>query len=243
MKKARLIARPSSPGRTWGLAGFALAVLAAAGYLLFELGRVRSGYSLVDAQQRRAELKQEIEELDALNEQLRQRIAVLETSQEVDKEAYRQVEDNLADLQSRIQTQEEELAFYRGIVSPEDGVAGLRIQELELLPRDAETDRRFLLRLVLVQAVKHDRRVSGVVNLEVAGQRDGETVSYPLGELVAEDSAASLAFSFRYFQDFQKELVLPTGFKPDRVEVELRPKGRGAKPVARVFDWAASRRS
>ena len=242
MKKAQLIARPSSRSRGYLLMGFALVVFVAAAYLLFELGRMRAGYSIVDAGETRNELSEQIRQLTELNDQLRQRIAVLETSREVDKEAYRQVDENLAELQAQIQNQEEELKFYRGIVSPEDGQAGLRIQELELYPRDAESSQRFMMRLVLVQAIKHDRRVTGVVNLAVEGQRDGEDVSYPLADLAADDSSG-LAFSFRYFQDFQKELVLPIGFKPDRVQVELRPKGRGVKPVERVFDWAVSRRS
>ena len=65
----------------------------------------------------------------------------------------------MGELQAQIQAQEEELVFYRGIVSPQDGVAGLRIQSLEVLPGDGEN--RYLLRLLLVQAIVHSRRVAG----------------------------------------------------------------------------------
>ncbi len=213
-------------------------VLAGVAYLAFEFGRVQGGYSFLDAAGVRAELKDEIASLEDASEALRRQVAVLETAREVDREAYGQVEVNLASLQEQIQAQEEELAFYRGIVAPEDGAAGLKIQALELTPADAETGSKFRLHLVLVQAAKHDRRVSGVVNLVVAGEADGATVSYPLADLANGDEFDKLAFSFRYFQDFQADLVLPSNFRPQRVEVELRPSGRGAKPVERVFDWA-----
>lgn len=232
------MARPNVAVRSGWVFACVLVVLAGVAYLAFEFGRVQGGYSFIDAATLRGGLTDEIESLQESAESLRRQVAVLETAREVDREAYGQVEVNLASLQEQIQAQEEELAFYRGIVSPEDGAAGLKIQALELTPADAETDSKFRLHLVLVQAAKHDRRVSGVVNLVVAGETDGATVSYPLAELANGDKFDKLAFSFRYFQDFQADLVLPNNFRPQRVEVELRPSGRGAKPVERVFDWA-----
>jgi hypothetical protein len=215
-----------------------LVVIAGVAYLAFELGRVRGGYSFIDAASVRTGLTGEIGSLQESGELLRRQVAVLETAREVDREAYGQVEVNLASLQEKIQAQEEELAFYRGIVAPEDGAAGLKIQALELIPADAETGSKFRLHLVLVQAAKQDRRVSGVVNLVVTGETDGASVSYPLAELANGEEFEKLAFSFRYFQAFQADLVLPSNFRPQRVEVKLRPSRRGAKPVERVFDWA-----
>jgi hypothetical protein len=239
MEERRTISRPPAIRGRWVLVCGVL-VLAGVAYLAFELGRVRGGYSFIDAAELRAGLVDEIQTLQSDNEGLRRKVAVLETARGVDREAYDQVEANLDDLQARIQAQEEALAFYRGIVAPEDGAAGLRVQALELFPVDLEASVRFRLHLVLVQAVKHDRRVSGVVNLIVAGERDGASISYPLSELTSDEAFEKLVFSFRYFQDFQTELTLPDNFRPRQVEVELRPSGRGAKPVDRVFDWAVT---
>jgi len=239
MQQPRSPSRPPAISGRWVIA-CAVLVLVGVAYLAFELGRVRGGYSVIDAGKLRAGLADEIESLQADNEALRRQVAVLEIARGVDREAYDQVEVNLANLQARIQSQEEELAFYRGIVAPEDGAAGLKVQALELIPVDLEASLRFRLHLVLVQAAKHDRRVSGVVNLIVAGERDGAAVSYPLSELTADDAFEKLAFSFRYFQDFRAELTLPDNFRPQRVEVELLPSRRGAKPVERVFDWAVT---
>ena len=59
-----------------------------------------------------------------------------------DREAYREVEASLLELQEKIQEQKDAIAFYRGIVSPADGKPGLRVQDFRLT-RGAE-EREFL---------------------------------------------------------------------------------------------------
>ena len=238
MRHAKLIVTPAASWQRLVLILVALAFLGGAGFLVYELGRYQAGYSRLDADAERSALRADIAALEEANEGLRRQIAVFETSREVDQEAYSQVEANLAELQASIQSQEEELAFYRGIVSPADGVAGLKIQEFELTPGNA--GEAVVMRLVLVQAIKHDRRVSGVVKLNVHGERAGEDASLALPELVAEGENGELAYSFRYFQDLERQLVLPEGFQPDRVDLEILPKGRGSKRVSQSFDWTVS---
>jgi hypothetical protein len=223
-------------GRPWVYA-LGLIVLGAAGYLCFELGRYEAGYSLLDRRHESEGYRQKLQNAEAENEQLRRKIAILETSGEIDKETYSQVEATLADLQSRIQAQEEELVFYRGIVSPQDGVPGLRIQSLEVLPTDQE--RRYTLRLTLVQAIVHNRRVSGVVRLQLVGTRDGQTATYDLGDLAPPDSGNDMSYAFRYFQGLEAELELPVGFEPQRVEVEIVPSESRADHVSASYEWSA----
>jgi Family of unknown function (DUF6776) len=213
-------------------------LLLAAGYLCFELGRFEAGFSLLDHRREVADLTAKIDEEHATSDELRRQLAIAQTSGEIDRETYSQVESNLGDLQAKIQAQEEELAFYRGIVSPQDGVAGLRIQSLEVVPEDAE--RRYQLRLVLVQAIVHSRRVSGTVKLEIEGLRDGQTASFDAAELVSTDAAYDMAYEFRYFQGLETELTLPLGFEPQRVNVEIWPKEARAEHVKQTFDWSAA---
>lgn len=205
--------------------------------LAYELGRFDGGYSYLDQRRERQALNAIIAERDRTIEELQRSVAILKTSQEVDKETYSQVERNLSDLQARIQSQEEELAFYRGIISPEDGAAGLRVQTLEIRPADA--GHGYVLHLVLVQAITHDRRVSGTVSLSIEGSMQGEPVRLGLGDVVADRSDADLAYGFRYFQDLQRELVLPDGFAPGEVTMEIRPREPGGEVLQQTFDWAA----
>ena len=204
-------------------------------YLAFELGRYESGYSLLDHRRERGALAEQLAEERGVSDELRRQLAIAETASEIDRATYTQVESTLGELQSKIQTQEEELVFYRGIVSPQDGVAGLRIQSLEVLPSDGEG--RYLLRLLLVQAIVHSRRVAGAVKLQLEGAKDGQTVSFDAAELVAPGESYDMDYEFRYFQGLEAELSLPPGFEPQHVAVEIWPNEARAERINQTFDW------
>ena len=206
-------------------------------YLTYELGRYYSGYSMLEHRRERAELAKRLVDEQATNDELRRQLAIAETSGDFDRLTYKQVEATLGELQARIQEQEEELVFYRGIVSPQDGVAGLRIQSLEVLPGDGES--RYLVRLLLVQAIVHSRRVAGAVKLQLEGMQDGQTVSFDAAELIAPGERYEMDYEFRYFQGLEAELALPLGFEPHRVTVEIWPSEARAERINQTFDWPA----
>lgn len=238
MPNTRLVVRPHQPKRLGALWSLVLIAAVGVSYLMYKYGQYRGGYDQRSALQTEANLNRELGELSSTNTQLRERIALLETGENIDREAYDKVETALGDLQAQIQKQKEELAFYRGIVAPEDGKRGLKIQQFELSPAGANSE--FRMRLVLVQAAaKQDRKITGTVTMSVEGARDGVFVSYDVADLISGSEAEqSFGFSFRYFQNFERQLVLPTGFVPQRVNVEVSPKGRTAEVIKQSFDWA-----
>jgi hypothetical protein len=219
------------------LSMFALAGVLSVGslYLAFELGRHQGGYSILDHRRDRAELAAQLAEEHAASDELRRQLAIVETASEIDRATYDQIRTTLGELEAQIQTQEEELVFYRGIVSPQDGVAGLRIQSLEVLPADGE--RRHLLRLLLVQSIVHSRRLSGNVKLQLEGMRDGQMASFDVAELVAPGEPYDMAYEFRYFQGLETELQLPAGFEPLNVIVEIWPNEARAERINQTFEW------
>jgi cell division protein FtsB len=225
-------------GRTLLVRGFLVLLILVAGYLVFEYGRIAAGYDTVDAANERAALEAEIAARDERIGELEQEVALLETHREIDREAYKEVESSLLELQAKIQEQRDAIAFYRGIVSPADGRPGLRVQDFRLT-RGAE-ERQFNLRLVLVQAMKHDRKVSGDVALTIEGSEDGVARTYTLTELLPADAKKEWPFSFRYFQDFDRQIVLPDGFTPERVHVEVRSRTRSIASIEETFAWATS---
>jgi len=204
-------------------------------WVAYELGQIRAGHNRLAALGRYTELAAQLDEAREQYEEVRRKIALLETGRKIDEEAYRQIEQRLAALQNEILVQREDLAFYRGIVADQE--AGLRVQDLELLAGgDASS---FSLRLVLAQAMRASRRISGSVELQVEGVRDGKPLTLGLAELgvVAEQRNALADFSFRYFQNLEADLVIPEGFSPERVIVKLMPKGKKAKRVEKTFAW------
>jgi hypothetical protein len=216
-----------------------LVTLVAAGalYLAYELGRYQSGYSILNQRREHAKLTAQLAEERAVSDELLHQLAIDQNGSAIDRSTYEQVETTLADLQGKIQAQEEELVFYRGIVSPQDRVAGLRIQSLEALPGDGEG--RYLVRLLLVQAIQHSRRVSGAVKLQLEGIQDGRMAAFDAAELVVPGEAYDMGYEFRYFQGLEAELALPVGFEPQRMTVEIWPNEARAERINQTFEWPA----
>ncbi len=240
MQNPRLIVRSHQPRRLWILRSLAVAGVMILAFGIFEFGHMDGGFQRMAAVRDQSVAQATIDDLEQENARLRDRIALVQTSRDIDSQAYKQVESHLTELQAQILEQREELEFYRGIVSPADGASGLKIQEFKIMS-GAESS-LYRLRLVLVQAMKHDRRVSGVVKLSIDGARDGQPIRFSLGELTPEAAGGGpLAYSFRYFQDFEHDVILPTGFVPDRVNIEVSPKGRSARTIRRSYDWTVNR--
>lgn len=224
--------------RLWATRLVILVLAAVGGYLVYEFGRIQAGYDLVDAASERRAYEQRIDALDDEISALKEQVALLETHREIDREAYREVEASLTELQAKIQEQRDAIAFYRGIVSPADGSKGLRVQDLKLTR--GKNEREYNIRLVLVQALKHDRKVSGNVNLSIEGDLDGVETTFSFAELLPEEAEATWAFSFRYFQDFNRQVVLPDGFTPQRVKVEVESRTRSISSIEESFAWTMS---
>lgn len=220
------------------LTGVGAALVLAACYLIFELGRYQAGYSLLDQERETQRLREQIAEQARLNDELRRELAIVETSRDIDRETHAQLERTLTQLEAKLQAQEEELAFYRGIIQPPDGESGLRVQSVEAAPAGGE--QRYVVRIVLMQAIAQNRQVEGVVRLSLSGRRDGAAEEIDLADLTGEQAITELDYSFRYFQGLEQELALPVGFEPAAIEIEVRPSSpRGGEPLTQTFDWAA----
>ena len=222
-------------GRRWIQVSILAIAIVFGTYLTFEFGRIQAKYNIVDATAEQQDLLDVILGLEKEIVELKQGIALLETHRDIDREAYQVVEVNLTDLQKKIQEQSDAIAFYRGIVSPTDGGRGLRVQDLKLTK--GKNERQFHVRLVLVQVMQHDRSVKGEVDFSIEGAQDGEEVTYALEELLPADADSNWAFSFRYFQDFERELVLPAGFTPEKVNVEVISRTKSIASVKQSFLW------
>jgi len=215
------------------IAAICIAIVVAV--LMYELGSSRAGFNRVESVTNRARLEYENLELKRLNKQLSEKVAILETSTKIDRESYKRVEKELADLQSRIVEQEEDIEFYKGIFDDKDG-AGVRIQNFRISPGD--DDKTFILRLVLAQAFRSNQAVSGSVEFVVVGQRNKQPVRLKLDELTIPSRSKDIDYSFRYFQDLSAEVVIPPDFTPEQVHVIAHVGGSRAKTVEDFFVWS-----
>lgn len=231
-----MVVRPHAPWRLPVWAILLVLVAVTSGWLLFEYGRASAGYDqkAVAAEQQKARAA-----LDELHQQsivLRERIAVLERSGQVDQQAYTTVKDELKQLQDEIGELKAELEFYRGIVTPADGVSGLRIQAVKLTGKGR---RQWRYSLVLTQVLQNAAIVQGQVSLALEGLQSGAPRKLALSDL-SRDSGGSLRFRFKYYQNLEGELQLPEGFEPRTVLIDVTPSTGGYKNFSHSVAWPSA---
>ena len=157
----------------------------------------------------------------------------LDQGRKVDEVAIDGVKFELKEQQQEMLELREEIAFYRGIVSPSEARTGILIQRFELLPLAEE--RLFQYRLVLTQVLKNERVARGVVTVFVVGVKEGRSQRIALQEL-SDDVKKELIFRFKYFQMFEGDLAIPEGFIPHLVEVEVKPR-KSRSSINENFPW------
>lgn len=234
LRTGQLVIRRHSPWRRGLLGGGGLVLGLLLLYGMYEWGRYSAGHNQLQAVIERRELQSHVEALERENEALHDQLTAVDTTRDVDRQSYADVERTLGELQAQVLRQSEELTFYRGIVAPADGIGGLRIQRLEVLP--GGSDRHFRLRVVLVQAMRQDALVAGSVGIDIEGALNASPTSLSLAELGGSAAEGGrLPFSFRYFQNIEQDVMLPDGFEPLAINVEVRS---GRQPAVRqAFPW------
>ncbi|MCO6411967.1 MAG: hypothetical protein J5I92_04405 [Thiogranum sp.] len=223
------------PAYLWFATATVAVSLLGTGYFLFDRGRLSAGTELVQLREQRREQERRIRDQQQEILSMREQIAVLQRSSEIDRLASLNVRNEFAGLQDELSRARKELQFYRGIVSPGDVKPGLRVQRINIEPA-AEPD-SYLYSLTLTQVKRNDRYVSGVIDIDVEGMEDGTVKVLPFSALMTGDSKA-LKYRFRYFQHFDGVIRVPGGFVPQRIMVRVVPQGKGQPPaIEESMEW------
>ena len=183
---------------------------------------------LEDRRQLTRELRAARKEIDELQGQT----VYLDRSRAMDQQASDEVKKSLAGLQAEVSDLREQVAFYRGIVSPDASRAGVRVYEFKVSATSVSNVYRY--DLVLVQSVRHDNRTSGRIELKLKGLANGAPQTLLLAGAVP---AQPLRFSFKYFEEFSGEFRLPAGFQPLNARVEVAPDS-GGPHIESEFEWS-----
>ncbi len=205
-----------------------------AGWLTFEYGYHRAGTDCKDALTDNRELTALLQDQRNQIAELREQRALLERSRQIEGQAHTQMGGTISTLQDEVAELKAELAFYRGIVSPRDASRGLRVGSFTLTP--AGVDHGFRYKLVLTQVMKNDTVASGEATFDVEGLRGGKLETLRLTDL-ALDRQGVFQFKFKYFQNFEGDIVLPADFVPSRVVVKVSPQGKKHSAFEETFGW------
>jgi hypothetical protein len=232
----KLVVRSYTPRRRVVMGGAVLLAIAML-YAAFEIGRYDAGFRVVDSVRGALSASARIRNLEKENERQRTQLEAAEVARRVDQEGYKQVNKSLGDMQSQIARLNQDLSFYRGLVQP-DSVIHVKVQQMQIVPEAIPGQYR--LKFVLMQTGKPDSVVAGSAAITVDGLLRGKPSSLSFGQLTP-NRRVSLAYSFRYFQDYDEPIQLPQGFEPTRVGVEIRSgRDKDASHSSRqAFVWKA----
>ena len=138
------------------------------------------------------------------------------------------------DLQAQVARQSQELAFYRGVVAQGTAALGIRIGEVRIAA--GQKPGQFIVHLSLVRSGRPDNVATGTLVLSVDGESGGGSATLELPALTA-GKLREVPFSFRYFENFDQEIAIPPGFKPEHLGVEVRSSHKDVAPLAQTFLW------
>jgi hypothetical protein len=237
------MARPAQPlvlrgpawlGSPWGVAlGVSLVLATLAG--VYAIGRAQATFDGRAAIADEAGLRAALTAREAEVTRLRREVAELDTLKVAQERERQEVSRTIGELQAEVARQSQQLEFLRGVVGRAGPAAEVTIRQVRVIASAAPG--RYRLRIALAQPGRPDRTVAGSVRVGVEGQRGGRTVRLDLREVTAQ-RVAQLPYRFQYFENIEVEIVLPNGFSPERVVVDVRPAGRNVPPAAQTVLWS-----
>lgn len=147
-----------------------------------------------------------------LNDQLNQ----LSLQSEADRQTLSELQHHLSEQAADIAALEDMLAFYRGVLAPEDAETPvvLRRPELAYLPDSGG----WRVTVVVHRGEGGDKLYRGQLSLEITGQGPVEAALITADEVDSTMTSGVFPLRFRYLQQVQAVISLPEAFVPETIE-------------------------
>ena len=178
--------------------------------------------------------RERIVEQQARIEALEQEVATLSRSDQISRQANADLQGTLAERDEEIASLRADVAFYERFVGATAQRHGLSLHELVLEPQRDPQLWHFVA--TLTQNLNRGAVNTGRLQLSVEASEDGRMRKLPWSELRQQQDAPGVAYSFKYFQQVEGDIVLPPGVKPVRLIVRLVPAS--GPPVEQSLTWS-----
>jgi cell division protein FtsB len=235
-KQEKMVVVPYRPGRRLLFTTVVLIGVAASALGGFAYGY----YTTMLAQQTEAQSRQElVAELNSLrneNSELNRQVAILDRTSVMDQRATEEVQSTIRGLRERVAQLEQDIVYYRSVVSEETEDTGLTIGQLDLETGSEAGNYRY--KLVLRQRdADGDTFLLGHVNVNLIGTQYEDQVILPLRDVSDDEDELDIRLRFKYFQNIEGELSLPEGFTPQRVQIAAVATEPVSKSINQDFSW------
>lgn len=178
----------------------------------------------------RDQLQRKHQELVEEADLLRKEVANFKLNTEIDLKANEDIRRQLMQQTIQIAALERDITVYRGMMSSgrNSNPQGISIGVFHVVR--AEQSNAYHYKLVLQKLAAMDDAFEGNIAIKVSGTQSLEGQDQirriPLHELSKQYSGEQISLSFKYFQNIEGDLVLPSGFKPDKIELLIKSTSR-----------------
>lgn len=169
------------------------------------------------------ELQVLISEKDQELEFLRQRLAVVGSSEKVAQQAIEQNRRTIKLLEEQIFKLQQDVAFYKGVLAPGSRREGLRIRAFEL--QATEDPQRFRYKLLLSRVGTAEEPLEGTLSITLQGKLGGKDKNLSLASVSDEFSGNKTPFPSSIFSLYLMPVVLPS-CNCHRASCPLRSRSR-----------------
>lgn len=228
-----VIKRRVSPRLKLFIVSLGIVLLIIAAGAIYNYGLSTAGVDSFALFQRQSALRDDLRRLTDENRDLRETLARAQRTLQMDQVAYQELDRSLKDSAREISKLKEELSFYRNIISPTDQVGGLHVERLNVERVGNPADNTYRYKLVLIQALKHEHTIYGRLRLDVSGAQGGRdaVLTFP----GASERPHNL--NFKYFQEFEGVMKLPTNFQPGNIKISINTTAPTAQTLEQNYAW------
>lgn len=206
----------------WLAIGLLLAAGIAAAWWMYGIGSRLAGFNRSEADRRIATLSRQLSELRQENGELQGRVAASERQLQIELATRKDLAKSVRTLQDENAHLNEDLAFFRDLMSPSDKEGTVSIYRFKvekgLLPGE------YRYRLLLLQSGQRQHAFHGRLLLLVNGVRNGEKVVTPVA-LGSGTAPASMNLDFKYYQRIEGAFQVAPDTVVKSVQVRVFEKG------------------
>lgn len=181
--------------------------------------------SLTEAQ----ELRGQLGKLQQDAEESKRELAKYQLNAEVDRQAGEEMRKRVMQLRDEKAGLQRDLEVYRIMTSKaSNNPKGISFGIFSVAPI---ADNKQQFKLAVQKLAEDDEDFVGQLRVMVVGQKEGGETKISLHELVVskvgvEPLAENIPLSFKFFQNIDADIVLPDGFVPVRIELEVKSSAR-----------------
>ena len=229
----QLVVRPHDPARS-RLVFVAIALLWAFSLIVvWRLGSESSAPGFGDLRLQQAKSTEQLGRATTELEALKDRVVVLERSEQVSRTANESLQETLRQRESEISSLRADIAFFERLVGGGAPRQPLAINAFAVRPIGSSGG--YAWQLTLTQNLKKAAVTSGGVDISIDGVLDGKLRTLALADLLQARNATSVPFSFKYFQRLEGNFMLPDKFTPNRVRLVV--KSSAGEQAQRSIAW------